>query len=205
MASAVTEKPDTRITLLEAAKQVLRSNGYAGLSTREVSLIARTPLSQIHYHFGSKQGLVLALFTHLNEQLLQRQETMFGNPDLRLSDQWRQACGYLDEDLASGYVRVLQELWAAGYSNPEIAGVVRDGILKWQTLLTGVARNAEERFGPIPHLTPEDLASLVGTAFIGAENYILLDMETSQTPVRDALRKIGDVISLLEANRTAGR
>ena len=46
----------------EAAKKVLRRNGYAGLSTRDVAAEAGVPLSQIHYHFGSKQGMVLALF-----------------------------------------------------------------------------------------------------------------------------------------------
>ena len=41
----------------------------AGLSTRDVAAAAGVPLSQIHYHFGSKQSLVLALFEYLNAQL----------------------------------------------------------------------------------------------------------------------------------------
>src|SRR5258705_9004041 len=97
-----------RTALLEAAKTVLRNKGYSGLSTRDVAVAAEMPLSQIHYHFGSKEGMVLALFDYLNEQLLNRQAEMFGNPDLRLSVQWKLACDYLDEDLASGYVTVLQ-------------------------------------------------------------------------------------------------
>ena len=76
------------------------------------------PLSQIHYHFGSKQGLVLALFEHLNAQLLERQEHLFGNPALSLSEQWDRACDYLDEDIASGYVRVMDELWRWARSEP---------------------------------------------------------------------------------------
>ena len=66
---------------LEAAKKVLRQNGYSGLSTREVAAAAGVPLSQIHYHFGSKQGLVLALFEYLNAQLLDRQNALFARPD----------------------------------------------------------------------------------------------------------------------------
>jgi len=34
MARAAVKKPETSIVLLEAAKKVLRQNGYAGLSTR---------------------------------------------------------------------------------------------------------------------------------------------------------------------------
>ena len=42
-----------------------------------------------------------------------------------LWQRWERACDYLDEDLASGYVRILQEMMAAGWSNPEIAAAVR--------------------------------------------------------------------------------
>ena len=81
------------------------------------------PLSQIHYHFGSKQGMVLALFEYLNSQLLDRQAALFGDATLKLSEQWDRACDYLDEDIASGYVRVLQELIAASWADAPVAKV----------------------------------------------------------------------------------
>src|ERR1700761_5452891 len=108
MARALAVKLETGTVVLEAAKKVLRQNGYAKLSTRQVAAAAKVPLSQIHYHFGSKQGLVLALFEYLNAQLLDRQDTMFDDPKLTLSEKWDRACDYLDEDIASGYVRTLQ-------------------------------------------------------------------------------------------------
>ena len=108
MARALARKTETSTTLLEAAKKVLRQNGYSGLSTRDVAAAAGVPLSQIHYHFGSKQGMVLALFEYLNAQLLDRQNALFGDTTLKLSEQWDRACQYLDDDIASGYVRVLQ-------------------------------------------------------------------------------------------------
>ena len=200
--AAMAKKIDTSATLLAAAKKVLRKSGYSALSTRDVATAAGVPLSQIHYHFGSKEGLLLALFEYLNDELLDRQHAMFGNPSLKLSEQWDLACTYLDEDLASGYVRVLQELWAAGYSNPQIAKVVRAGILRWQDLLTITARRAEERFGSFAGLAPEDVAALVGAAFIGGEAYILLGAETRELPIRKALRSVGDLIRRLEAGQS---
>jgi AcrR family transcriptional regulator len=196
------KKIDTSASLLAAAKKVLRKNGYSSLSTRDVAAAAGVPLSQIHYHFGSKEGLMLALFEYLNEELLDRQHMMFDNPALKLSEQWDMACTYLDEDLASGYVRVLQELLAAGYSNPPIAKVVREGILRWHTLLTRVAREAEARFGAFPNLAPEDVAALVGAAFIGSEAYVLLGLESPAIPVRTALRKVGELIRSLESGQS---
>src|SRR5262245_48338821 len=109
MTRALSKKPETGIVLLEAAKKVLRQKGYSGLSTRDVAAAAGVPLSQIHYHFGSKQGMVLALFEYLNAQLLDRQNALFHDSKLKLSEQWDQACDYRDEDVESGYVRVLQE------------------------------------------------------------------------------------------------
>ena len=126
--------------MLEAAKKVLRQNGYSKLSTRDVAAAAGVPLSQIHYHFGSKQGMVLALFEYLNSQLLDRQAALFGDTTLKLSEQWDRACDYLDDDIASGYVRVLQELIAASWADAPVAKVVRAGITGWVDLITGLAR-----------------------------------------------------------------
>src|SRR5947209_11842701 len=117
MARALAKKVETTVALLEAAKAVLRKNGYAGLSTRDVAAAAGVPLSQIHYHFGSKQGMMLALFEYLNAQLLDRQQAMFANASLKISEQWDLACQYLDDHIASGYVRVLQELIAASFAD----------------------------------------------------------------------------------------
>ena len=55
------ELTDTRGTILEAARNVLLQDGYAKLSTRRVAELADVPLSQIHYHFGSKQQLILGV------------------------------------------------------------------------------------------------------------------------------------------------
>ena len=137
MARTAVKKIETSTSLLDAAKKVLRHAGYAGLSTREVAAEAGVPLSQIHYHFGSKQNLVLALFEYLNAQLLDRQNKLFGDTSLKLSEQWDRACDYLDEDIASGYVRVLQELIAVSWHDAEVAKVIRAGIMGWIDLIVG--------------------------------------------------------------------
>ena len=48
----------------------LLADGYAGLSTRKVAQEAGVPLSQVHYHFGSKGGMVLALLEAENRRRL---------------------------------------------------------------------------------------------------------------------------------------
>ncbi|MBX9589415.1 MAG: TetR/AcrR family transcriptional regulator; helix-turn-helix transcriptional regulator [Hyphomonadaceae bacterium] len=198
MTHAVSKKPDTSIILLEAAKRVLRQNGYAALSTRDVAAAAGVPLSQIHYHFGSKQGLLLALFKHLNAQLLDRQDTLFGDPSLKLSEQWDRACDYLDDDIASGYVRVLQELIAASWADPAVAKAVRAGIMEWVDLIAGLARKAEHEFAGLGPFSVEEISALVANAFIGAESLYLLGFEKRGSPVRQALRRVSDLIRIAE-------
>jgi AcrR family transcriptional regulator len=199
MARPAVKKVETSTSLLEAAKKVLRRNGYAGLSTRDVAAEAGVPLSQIHYHFGSKQNMVLALFEYLNAQLLDRQNAMFHDPSLSLSQQWDRACDYLEDDIASGYVRVLQELIAASWHDAEVANVIRAGIMGWVALIVEAARKAEEKIGPLGPFSAEEIGAIAASSFIGGESLFLLGMEKKGSPIRHALRRVGDLIRAAEA------
>ena len=195
--------PDTRTQLLESAATCLRTHGYAGLSTRRVAEAAGMPLSQIHYHFGSKDALVLALLDHQNQRLIQRQRAMFA-ANLPLWKRWDLACDYLDEDVASGYVRILQEMIAAGWSNPDIAAAVQKFLAEWHVLLTRVSEEACASFGQSGTLLPAELACLVSNVFLGSEALILLGFEDNGLPIRSALRRIGALMKTIEESRTSG-
>lgn len=188
----------TKSGILEAARQVLYEQGYSGLSTRSVAAEADVPLSQIQYHFGSKEGMLLALYEYMNSQLLERQNAMFDDPKLTLSQKWDLACDYLDADIASGYVRVFQELMAAGWANPEIGRVVRNGTMGWMKLITKLAQEAQDSHGSFAPFAPEDISALVAAAFLGAEANLLLGLEDEGLPIRRALRRFGDVIRMFE-------
>ena len=193
----MTVEPKTRASILEAAKQALLDSGYSGLSTRKIAVAAGVPLSQIHYHFGSKQGLVLEVLEDENRKLLERQKGMYSS-DMPLWRQWEQACDYLEDDLESGYVRVLQELMAAGWSNPEIAVAVKTMLRNWYVLLADVAERAADRIGGLGPFTAAEAGFVAGAPFLGAEAMILLDITEEEVPVRSALRKFGEVLRRLE-------
>ena len=162
------------------------------------------PLSQIHYHLGSKRGLLLGLLAYQNEKLLARQEAMFARQQ-PLWERWMQACDYLDEDLASGYVRVLQEMIAAGWSDPEIGSEARRNLRGWYELLTQVATEAAERLGGLGPLEPAEAAALAGNVFLGAEAMILLGFSETDMPLRSALRKVGELLRALEPDPSGGK
>ncbi|GAA1017759.1 hypothetical protein Aple_025060 [Acrocarpospora pleiomorpha] len=187
----------TATRILEAARSRLLAEGYAGLSTRRVADIAGVPLSQIHYHFGGKQGLVLSLLDHENSRLVDRQRRMY-SAEAPLWKRYEQACDLLEEDLASGYVRVLQEMIAAGWSDPDLARQVLGMMRSWFDILQEVAREAEGRFGKLGPFAATDVAGLVGLAFLGGEALILLGDEQWGRQARAWLRSIGDLIRQVE-------
>ncbi len=188
----------TKHKILAAAREVLMAQGFTGLSTRAVAEAAGTQMSQIRYHFGSKDGMVLALYEHLTEQLLARQTEVFTDPSIPLSRKWEVSCDFLDTDFDSGYVRVLQELIAVGWTNPQIGDAVRLSLRRWRDLHVQLAQEFAAKTGDLGPFDAEDIAALVGTAFIGTEAYLLLGAEAEDLPVRRALRRIGKVIEHYE-------
>jgi AcrR family transcriptional regulator len=197
LTEAVVRAADTRALILEAARSRLLADGYGGLSTRKVADEARVPLSQLHYHFGSKQGLILALLEQENQRRLARQHRMYAE-DAPLWQRYERACDFLEDDLDSGYVRVLQEMIAAGWSNKEVGDTIRELLGGWYSLLAQVAREAEQRYGPLGPFTAEEVGTLVGAAFLGAETLLLSGFDRELLPVRSALRRLGLVIRQLE-------
>jgi len=187
----------TSTQIIEAARSCLLADGYANLSTRKVADLAGVPLSQIHYHFGGKRGLVLALLDHENQRLVGRQRLMYG-ADVALWKRYEQACDFLEDDLSSGYVRVLHEMIAAGWTDNTVAQQVFTLLQEWVDVLEDVAREAEDRFGSLGPLTAEHLASLVGLSFLGAEALILLDDQRWTSRARAALRSVSGIIRTFE-------
>ena len=191
--SVSTRSEGTRLAILDAARERLLADGFAQLSTRKVADQAQVPLSQLHYHFGSKEQLVLALLEDEDRRRLARQTDLYAE-DLPLWQRYEQACDVLEDDLASGYVRVLQEMIAVGWSVPAVGEQVRSLLLGWVGLITEVVRQAEAEHGPLGPFSAEEVAALVSVAFMGGESMLLLGFGEDEWPVRSALRRIGALI-----------
>jgi AcrR family transcriptional regulator len=195
-----TQSAETKDRILDAGRHCLLNEGYARLSTRRVAAEAGMPLSQIHYHFGGKEGMVLALLEREDRRLIARQRQMYGE-DVPLWKRYEQACDYLEDDLASGYVRVLQELLAAGWSQRELADEVLRILGGWFDVLEEVCAEAEANLGSLGPFTPRELGLLTGLAFLGGEQLALLGAPTWRDDVFRSLRKLADVIRSFEESQ----
>ena len=69
-------------------------------------------------------------------------------------------------------------------------------------MLAEVARREQERGADLGGFTPDEIAALMGTPFLGAEELILLGVTESTLPMRSALRKVGVLLRRLAATES---
>ena len=56
------ETAATDVRLLDAAEELFATNGFTATSLRQITTAARANLAAVNYHFGSKEGLLRAVF-----------------------------------------------------------------------------------------------------------------------------------------------
>jgi len=187
----------TNDQIVSAAQRVLVRDGGAGLSTRSVAAEADVSLSLIHYHFGSREGLLLAVLDEMNAALIKRQQGLYERSDLAFSEKWRQAVAFYRADLKSGYVRILLELAAEGFSNPQLASRVRLAMRDWRDLLIGVATTALPK-SRRSLVEPEELGSIIVSFWYGMELQHLLGVPEEDGHLWHALETIGRLLERWE-------
>jgi AcrR family transcriptional regulator len=190
----------TRLRLLDAARDVLLERGHGGTSTRAVAEEAGVGLSLVHYHFGSKQKLLLEVLERENGLLLERQRALYAAPG-PLAEKWRTACDFLDVDIRSGYVRVLWELWAAGLADETLAAGWRSAMGGWRRLVESVFAGWAADLGIELPLSPRALSTLVANVFQGIEIELLAGVPPDEAPHREVLDALGALIEQAEAGR----
>jgi AcrR family transcriptional regulator len=62
MSSAANAMPEAATRILTAAARLFAARGLAGVGLREITAEAGVNLAAVNYHFGSKEGLLEALF-----------------------------------------------------------------------------------------------------------------------------------------------
>ena len=67
---------DTKSRLLRVAERLFAEQGFGGVSVRQLTAAAGVNLAAVNYHFGSKEGLLAAIFEQrcrpMNEERLRR-------------------------------------------------------------------------------------------------------------------------------------
>lgn len=161
---------DTRKRILEAAFQSLAARGYTSLNVRDIAKDAGVNHALISYYFGGKDRLVIAVLDEANRQLLERQQQLYGTPG-GFADKWARARRFYESDLASGFVRVQAELWAASLSNAELRQQFLPRIQAWKQLVLDGVREALQAYRADlpPAFSAEAIATLLSEFWLGME------------------------------------
>jgi TetR/AcrR family transcriptional regulator, transcriptional repressor of bet genes len=170
-----------RERILEGALEVLKRDGYAGLTTAKVAAASGENKALIAYHFGSKQGLVAAVGREVSRSItdevlggLARTGTVEEVVGGVVAGLWR----VMDRD--QRLARLYFDLAAVSVVEPDVRAVMREMKASWRVVLGDLLRGARD--GP-PARTAEAAAVYV---IAGLEGLALERLDRGETP---ALRR----------------
>ena len=192
--------PDTRQRILDAAFNCLVVQGYASLSVRDIAKDAGVNHALISYYFGGKDRLVIAVLDQANRRLLDRQRQLHDTP-VGFAEKWAIARRFYESDLASGFVRVQAELWAASLSNVELREQFLPRIQAWKQLVLDGVREALQAYQVDlpPAFSAEAIATLLSEFWLGMEFSQLIGA-SGETARHDAtLDAIEALLRMLDA------
>lgn len=180
-------RPSTgaRERILDAAMEVLKDEGYAGLTVAKVAARAGESKPLIAYHFGSKAGLVDAVGGELAEAVTER--VLSGLPrDGTIEDVAR--------GIATGVERISDEdprvprlyfdLAAVSVVDPEVRETLVAVNERWRRVVTDLLIAAD------PRLTPRRAAALTVLIRAGTQGLALERIETGPSPELRAAREL---------------
>jgi AcrR family transcriptional regulator len=177
---------DTRARILRAAFRRLLEDGYVRLSTRDIAAEAGVNHALIHYYFGTKDKLVVAALDDANSQLIERQTRMYASRG-GVAAKWAQAREFYEQDLASGFVRVQMELWAAALSNPDLRKDILPRLLAWRSIVEGGVRQALDGYALDLPFSADAIACWVVDFWWGMEFETLLGISEAEAHHQEAL------------------
>ena len=206
--SRAPEKPpradgaSTRALILQAARRRLIEGGYANLNVREIAADAGVNHALIGYHFRGKQQLVLAVLDEANNRLLERQGRMY-DASAGASEKWRQACDFYDDDLRSGFVKLLMELMGASFHDVELRREFTPRMLAWHRLVEQEVSEFIRASGLELPVSARAISAWIGWFWMGMEASMALEIPEEEGHQREALQAVATLLRRVERGTAA--
>ena len=172
-------RPSTgaRERILEAAIEVLKADGYAGLTIAKVAARAGESKPLVTYHYGSKQGLVQAAGRTIAEMI---------TDEVLAAVDGAETVGSVIRGVARGVERVLDrdervarlyfDLAAVSVVDPEIRGTIAEVNEQWRVVLMRLLNEASDG------LPPAGARVLTVMVIAGMQGLTLERIERGATP-----------------------
>lgn len=188
----------TRAAILGAAQRRLCEMGYARLNVRDIARDAGVNHALISYHFQGKQQLVLAVLDEANKSLLERQTHMYSE-SRTASQKWQQACKFYEDDLRSGFVRLVMELMAASFHDEALRAEFMPRLLAWLRLVESAVQDFIESSGLDVPVSSRAIAAWIGWFWVGIEAGTTLGVSEAEGHQLEALDAFGLLLQGIES------
>jgi AcrR family transcriptional regulator len=188
--------PDTRSRIVNAALRTLRANGIAGISARTIARHGGFNQALIFYHFGSLDGLLVAVARRESE----RRSELYA-PALREVTSLPQLVAVArrlhDEEFEAGTVAALTQMLAGAVGSDELARGIWDALEPWTDL---VGETIERLLGTTPYggvLPAEDLTTVVAALFLGIELFTGLNPDAAGGTLFTTMESVATLVDAL--------
>jgi AcrR family transcriptional regulator len=170
----------TKERILAAAFEALRSDGFAGATSRAIARIGGFNQALIFYHFGSVDGLLLAALDASSAARLERYRAALDAAG-STSDLLRTAGEIYREDREGGHTAVVAQLVSGSLARPDLAPAIVERMEPWITFCEDAIGRVIDGT-PVADLLPvRDLAYALMTFYLGVNLLTHLDADSSRT------------------------
>jgi AcrR family transcriptional regulator len=193
----------TRARIVDAALQALRDEGIAGISARAIARHGEFNQALIFYHFGSVEGLLVAVARSESE----RRSALYA-PALAevtsLPELVAVARRLHDEEFQAGTVAALTQMLAGAVGSEDLSRGIAESLRPWTALVGETIDRllADTPFGDL--LPRDDLTSGVAALFLGIELLTGLDPDMASGSLFTTMETVATLIDgLMRATATA--
>ncbi len=191
---------ETKSKIIRAAKAVLRDEGITQASARTIARRGDFNQALIFYHFGSLDGLLVAVAKDEGQQRADVYAEQFQRIT-KLAELVRIARDVHQDEIVSGGPTVLSQLLAGAHSSDAIAAGMVTAMKPWMQLVESAVGQTVART-PVAGLLPQqELGFAVASLFIGMELLSSLDPDSKQAEsLFDVFANLASVADLVLAN-----
>lgn len=168
----------TKLQIVEAALEALKTKGFNGASARAIAREGRFNQALIFYHFGSVRTLLLAALDLISDRRMSDYRPAF-EAARTASELARLARRIYDEDLERGNITALGEMVGGGVSDAALGAEVAARIEPWIVMV----EHKLELLGDSPLRwlsSPRDLAFGIVAAYFGVDMLSHLQRDRSR-------------------------
>ncbi len=178
---------ETREEIMDATYRALCAHGYASLTMQDIADECDRSKSLLHYHYDTKEDLLVALLNHLIERFDERIDLGEGAPRQQLVELIDLFCFGDDREDHRAFHTALLELRAQAPHNEAFRDQLRANDARAEETIAAVIRQGIDT-GQFRPVDADRTASHVISAIQGARiRWVTLDHEAALVDVRETL------------------